>query len=82
MLALRPELVTEPRPHRATFAPTDPRGAGAPYRAEHHASWQRIEGYTDSPDRGQAEHGQRYLVAIVPAVAQALVEFYRAAGGR
>lgn len=82
MLALRPELVAEQRPHRDTFAPTDPRGAGAPYRAEHHDSWQRIDGYTDSPDRGRAEHGQRYLAAIVPAVARALVEFYRAAGER
>jgi creatinine amidohydrolase len=79
LLALRSELVADQRPHRDSFAPTDPRGANGPYRAEHHDSWLHIDGYTDSPDRATAEQGHRYLKAIVPAVAQALVAFYRSA---
>jgi creatinine amidohydrolase len=75
ILALRPELVREPRPHRDAPAGSDPRGF-QPYRAELHGAWQRIEGYTDSPDQASAEQGQRYLAIIVREVAQALVEFY------
>ncbi len=80
VLALWPELVAAARPHRDTFAPSDPRGFAAPYRVEHTGSWTRIDGYTDSPDRARAEQGQRYLDAIVPAVARAYVDFYQAAG--
>ncbi|HNP70243.1 MAG TPA: creatininase family protein [Kouleothrix sp.] len=77
ILALRPELVHEPRPHRDAPADTDARGFYAPYRAELHGSWQRMQGYTDSPDQASTERGQRYLAAIVDAVARAFVEFYR-----
>ena len=74
MLALRPQLVHEPRPHRDEPAGTDPQGL-TPYRTEMHGSWQRIDGYTDSPDQGTAELGKRYFGVIVQAVAQALTEF-------
>ncbi len=75
MLALHPQLVREPRPHRDTPVGADPRGF-QPYRAELHGAWQRIDGYTDSPDQASAEQGQRYLALIVREVARALVEFY------
>ncbi len=78
MLALRPELVHEPRPHRDAPGGTDPQGL-MPYRAEVHGSWQRIDGYTDSPDQGNAELGERYLTVIVQAVSQALTEFSQVA---
>lgn len=80
ILALRPELVREPRPHRDNPADTDARGFYAPYRAELHGAWQQMQGYTDSPDQADAERGQRYLRAIVGAVARAFVEFYQSAG--
>jgi creatinine amidohydrolase len=80
MLALRPELVREPRPHRDAPADDDPRGRPA-YRAERHGSWQQIDGYTDSPDQADAQRGQRYLAAIIREVAGALREFYRLAPG-
>jgi creatinine amidohydrolase len=77
IMALRPELVHEPRPHHDNPAGSDPRGFYAPYRAELHGAWQRINGYTDSPDQASPERGERYLAAIVGAVARALVEFYQ-----
>jgi creatinine amidohydrolase len=79
MLALRPELVLEPRPHRDNPASSDPRSFARPYRAELHGAWQRIDGYTDSPDQADAERGATYLAAIVPEVVRALEEFYRGA---
>jgi hypothetical protein len=66
MLGLRPELVLEPRPHRDNPANSDPRHFSSPYRAEFHGAWQRIDGYTDSPDQADAEQGAAYLAAIVP----------------
>jgi hypothetical protein len=56
VLALRPELVHEPRP--GDDAPgADPRGFYRPYRAEYHGSRQRIDGYTDSPAHVTAAYG-------------------------
>ncbi len=76
MLALRPELVREPRPHRDAPAGSDPRSFYGPYRAELHGAWQRIDGFTDSPDQARADTGERYLATIVRDVAGALREFY------
>ena len=78
MLALRPELVRDPPPERRDLPDFDPR-RNPTYRVELHGAWQRIGGYTDSPDQARAEHGERYLQAIVADVAQALVDFYRRA---
>ena len=82
VLALQPDLVREPRPHRDAVTGSDPRGFSRPYRAESHGSWQRFDGYTDSPDRADADRGRAYLAAAARAVASALVEFYTATGGR
>jgi len=79
MLALRPALVREPRPHRDSPAGSDPRGPSPAYRAELHGAWQQIHGYTDSPDQADVQRGALYLAAIVGEVAQALHEFYRVA---
>ena len=78
VLALRPELVHEPRPHRDQFPVSDPRGFAAAYRTETPDAWLRIDGYSDSPDRGTAELGLRYLNLAVEAVASALLEFAQA----
>jgi creatinine amidohydrolase len=78
MLALRPELVREPRPSRTHVQDTDPRGFAAPFRTEIHGSWQSIDGYSDSPERGTAEQGRAYLDAIIAAVAEAFRAFNKA----
>jgi creatinine amidohydrolase len=80
VLALRPELVREPRPHRDNVPPWTPHPA-PPYRLERHGSWQAIDGYTDSPDRGEAARGRTYLSTIAGAVSRALIEFYVTTGG-
>lgn len=77
IMALRPELVHEPLPHREQVTSTDPRGFVRPYRAEHHRAWQAIDGYTDSPDRADAEQGQEWVRAIIDALASAMIEFDR-----
>jgi creatinine amidohydrolase len=76
VMALRPELVTEPRPHRSGATGSDPRSFASPYRSEVHGWWQSIDGYTDSPDRGEAIRGEAYLAVAARSVAKALVEFY------
>jgi creatinine amidohydrolase len=77
VLALRPELVVEPRPARDDAPPGDPRPLRT-YRAEFHNRWQTFDGYTDSPARATAERGQRYLATAAQALAAALVEFHAA----
>ncbi|NJN17759.1 MAG: creatininase family protein [Oscillochloris sp.] len=49
VLALRPELVHEPRPARDLDPATSPPMPADPYRSEIHGFWQRIDGYSDSP---------------------------------
>jgi creatinine amidohydrolase len=80
VLALRPELIREPRPHRDDFGTTL---SSAPnYRLERHGSWQEIDGYTDSPDQGTADLGRLYLTTVADAVGRAMVEFYVTTGGK
>ena len=77
VLALRPELVREPRPARDEAPPGDPRPLRT-YRAEFHGRWQTFDGYTDSPARAEAARGQRYIDAASQALAQVFAEFYAA----
>lgn len=79
ILALRPDLVRQPLPHRDAVTTTDPRGFVRAYRAEHAGAWQKIDGYTDSPDRADGERGRTWLDAIVDAMAKAMVEFHQQA---
>ena len=75
--ALHPELVRPPMPHRDTFERSPSRSFYGSFRREVHGIWQAIDGYSDSPDRASAEHGQHYMSAINQAVASSLVEFYQ-----
>jgi creatinine amidohydrolase len=76
VLALRPDLVREPRPHRDGDFGMDPHRLDTPYRRERHDAWQQIDGYTDSPDRATADNGERFLAAVAAAVAEAIVAFH------
>lgn len=76
VMALRPELVREPRPHRDQVANTDPRGFSS-IRIEHHNRWQAMDGYSDSPDRASAEYGNAFIQAAGKAVGQAIIDFYQ-----
>ena len=77
VMAMRPELVREPLPHRepgvAVAAP------GVRFRAERSGFWQDIEGFTDSPDLADAGLGRRWLEVGADVVAKAFAEFHRAA---
>jgi creatinine amidohydrolase len=75
IMALHPELVASPLPHRSPEELAQTTVPPAPFRAERHGFWQRIDGYTDSPDQASAERGQRVLEIIVTAVASTLVRF-------
>jgi creatinine amidohydrolase len=75
ILADRPELVVEPRPHRDLPEGIAELRVSTPFRAEHHGFWTDIDGYTDSPDLGTAEIGNRSFDAIIGAVAEAFVTF-------
>jgi creatinine amidohydrolase len=75
IMALHPELVASPLPHRTEEDQERTTVLPAPFRAERHGFWQSIDGYTDSPDHASAERGQRLLEIIVAAVAAALVRF-------
>ena len=74
-MALHPDLVTSQLPHRTAEEMARLTAPPAPFRAERHGFWQRIDGYTDSPDQASAERGRRLLEIIVAAVAAALVSF-------
>jgi creatinine amidohydrolase len=76
MLALQPDLVRAPRPHRDGGPGLDARPFSAGYRVEESGFWQSFDGFTDSPDRAEAEHGQVYLEAAISAAADAFVEFF------
>ena len=78
VMALRPELIREPRPHRDNVPDADPRGFARPVRIETHGSWQSFDGYTDSPDRATAERGRTYLDIAAQTVGDAIVSFHRA----
>jgi creatinine amidohydrolase len=77
VLALRPELVVEPRPVRDDATADNPRPLRT-YRAEFHGRWQSFDGYTDSPARATPIRGQTYLDAASRALATALIEFHAA----
>jgi creatinine amidohydrolase len=81
VMALRPELVREPRPQRDNVPNSDPRGFARPVRIETHGSWQSFDGYTDSPARATVEHGRTFLEAAAQSVGAALVTFYKATQG-
>ena len=76
MMALRPELVEESRPHRDSIEKSDPRSFFGAYRVETHGAWQAIDGYSDSPDQARSQLGKTWLVAGVRSIARVFLEFY------
>jgi hypothetical protein len=76
-MALRPDLVADPLPHRTAEELARTAIPPTPFRAERHGFWQSIDGYTDSPDEASAERGQHVLAIIVSAVAEELIRFAR-----
>jgi creatinine amidohydrolase len=78
VLAMAPDLVREPRPHRDESGSTDPRRLFPLVREERHGFWQSIDGYTDSPDLGTAELGDRYLEASAAELGRLFVAFFEA----
>ncbi len=77
IMALRPELVANPLPHRTAEELVRTAMPTLPFRAERSGFWESIGGYTDSPDRASAERGQRWLEITIVAVAAELVRFAR-----
>jgi creatinine amidohydrolase len=77
IMALRPELVANPLPHRTAEELARTTFPRTPFRTERHGFWQSIDGYTDSPDQASAEQGQRLLEIIVAAVAAEFISFAR-----
>jgi creatinine amidohydrolase len=76
MLSLRPELVSELKPHRDVVESSDPRRFEARWRHERHGFWTDIDGFTDSPDRADPDRGLEFRGIIARAVADAFLEFY------
>jgi creatinine amidohydrolase len=81
VMALRPDLVREPRPQRDNIPNSDPRSFARPVRIETHGSWQSFDGYTDSPARATAEKGRIFLEAAAQSVGETIVNFYKATQG-
>lgn len=81
VLALRPELVAEPRPSRPGNHAGDPKANAPRYRFETHGWWQATDGYTDSPAAGTAEHGAAYLATVVEQLRQVMIDIYEASKG-
>lgn len=77
ILALRPELVAQPLPHRDDAELARVAIPHTSFRAERAGFWEDIDGFTDSPDEASAELGQRLLALIVPPVAEAFAAFAR-----
>lgn len=78
IMALRPDLVRHPLPHRdsAQIAALTAQPPG--WRLERHGAWQAMDGFSDSPNLGAAERGRAYLDAVVRALAQAIRDFHAA----
>lgn len=77
VLAMRSALVVEPRPHRDLPETSGEPRVASQFRSEHHGSWQAMDGFTDSPDLGTPEIGERALALIAESVSRAFLTFYR-----
>ena len=77
ILSLNPELVKEPIPSRASFQSSDPKSFSRPVRVEHHGSWLKIDGYSDSPQNAEGSNGDEWLKVIVRALSKSMIQFYK-----
>lgn len=79
MMALKPELVIEPRPARdsdpSLLSPPD---LASRLRYERNDSWAAIDGFTDSPASASDFAGEAYFRAAVIGVARAITAFAEA----
>ena len=78
VLALDPSLVREPRPHRDDYSDAQLGTIDAAVRIERPGSWQAIDGYTDSPDKGSAELGEVFMKIGINKLVATLSSFYEA----
>ena len=70
MMSLYPNLVRDPLPHHDEVGTADPSTCSPPYRLELNGPGQNINGYSDSPDAANSDHGRSYLNASVTALAK------------
>jgi creatinine amidohydrolase len=83
MMALQPDCVVEPRPSREDDPSIiDPPTLAKRLRVEQHRFWHLFDGYTDSPARASADHGETYLDLAAKAVAETISDFDRATAER
>lgn len=76
MLALWPQMVrTDRYPVEGGF-PTGSRGRGGLF-VQQHGIWEESGGYSEPPVRASAEAGQRFVAAVVDAVAASIVTFHQ-----
>ena len=77
LMAIRPDLVRTPLPQRSAEEIARAAVPSSPYRMERSGHWASIGGHTDSPLEATPGDGQRLLGIVVPAVADAFLEFAR-----
>ena len=75
LMAIRPDLVRSPLPHRSAQEAASAAVPSTPYRLERAGHWASMGGHTDSPHDATPEEGQRLLGIVVPAVGATFVEF-------
>jgi len=78
VLALDASLVREPRPHRDSGTDSGSRSVNVPVRIERPGTWQAIDGYTDSPDRGSAHLGELFLQVAITKLVETIANFFGA----
>lgn len=76
LLAMRPDLVIPPLPHREDPGTTDPRRFRGDLRIERHGAFAELDGYSDSPDLGDRHLGRIYLDRSIDALAEQFVAVY------
>ena len=77
IMALRPDLVQSPLPHRSDEELQRVAIRESAFRAERHGFWERIDGHTDTPHEATAERGRELLNLIIPTVSDTFLEFGR-----
>jgi creatinine amidohydrolase len=80
VLAMHPELVVEPLPHRDQPGIGDGRRFLGDLRLERHDSWVSIDGWTDSPDLASPTLGRTYLSHAIEALAAQFLNVHAAGG--
>lgn len=77
IMALRPDLVSNPLPQRSAEEVARTAMPATPFRSERYGFWTSIGGHTDTPHRATAERGRELLALLVTSVADAFRQFSR-----